>query len=101
MSEEDEIKELLNDDGELLAVYNDGSTWTFDTLTRQVVEFIDNLQQENKQLKEDKKKAIEYIKNNSYSNIEFNFLTRESHVECHFNNKADPRDLLEILGDKE
>ena len=63
-----------------------------------LVEQLKKLETENKQLKEDQKKAIEYINNNSYSNLEFNVLNRETHIECHFNNEADPRDLLEILG---
>ena len=63
-----------------------------------LVEQLKKLETENKQLNADKKKAIEYINNNSYSNLEFNVLNRETHIECHFNNEADPRDLLEILG---
>lgn len=78
----DDIKELLNDDGELIAVYKDGSTWTFDTLTRQVVDYITNLQEENKHLdkvnchlrkkinndiyKSRIDKAIEYVKSNEF-----------------------------------
>jgi len=50
----------------------------------------DKLQQENKQLKEDKKKAIEYIKENAFEVVNSEHKTLLNIEE-----------LLEILGDKE
>ena len=40
-----EIKEILKDDDELIVVYKDNSTRTFDTLTIDVIDYITNLQQ--------------------------------------------------------
>ena len=48
-----------------------------------------NISQENKELKEDKKKAIEYIKKHKRKDGFLNL------------NEWQTRDLLEILGDKE
>lgn len=52
-----------------------------------VVEQLKKLEQENKQLKEDKKKAIEYIRSNEWAK-DYEISNCRTH-------------LLEILGDKE
>ena len=48
-------------------------------------------------------KAIEFINDNSHSNIKMNFINKSEKIECKFNNNTDPRDLLDILqgSDKE
>lgn len=47
------IKEILKDDDELIVVYKDNSTRTFDTLTIDVIDYITNLQQEIEEYKKD------------------------------------------------
>ena len=42
-------------------------------------------------------KAIEFINDNSHSNIKMNFMNKSEKIECKFNNNTDPRDLLDIL----
>lgn len=58
-----------------------------------VNDYIEKLEKENKQLKEDKKKAIEYIKEHQEKQFAFNFeyALRDNEIDV----------LLEILGDKE
>ena len=51
----EEIKEILKDDDELIVVYKDNSTRTFDTLTMDVLDYITNLQQKYE-------KALELLK---------------------------------------
>ena len=48
-------------------------------------------------------KAIEFINDNSHSNIKMNFINKSGEIKCKFDNNADPRDLLDILqgSDKE
>jgi len=60
-----------------------------------LVEQLKKLQQENKQLKEDKKKAIEYINKNIL--VGFNEVGFKSDIVA----GIVVNDLLEILGDKE
>lgn len=46
-----EIKEIVVDNGELIAYYKDGSFQAFDTLLQEVLDYIINLQEENEELK--------------------------------------------------
>ena len=62
-----EIKEIVVDDGELIAYYKDGSFQAFDTLLQEVLDYITNLQESEayyygqyKDYKAKNKKAIEY-----------------------------------------
>ena len=64
----EEIKEILKDDDELLVRYKDGSFIAFDTLTIDVIDYITNLQQEN----EDNLKCIESLKKQLESVIKNN-----------------------------
>lgn len=75
----EEIKEILEDNDELMVRYKDNSFECFDTLPKNVLDYITNLQNENEKLKEtlqtDKlmkafmvehnrnEKAVEYIEN--------------------------------------
>ena len=59
-------------------------------------EAYNKLQQENKQLKEDKKKAIEYINKRMIHEGEYYFRKAK-----HFKNTEFGKDLLETLGGKE
>ena len=75
-----EIKEILKDNDELLVNYKDGSFECFDTLPQNVLDYITNLQEENKSLKANVKllddnriylndkidEAIEYLNKVSY-----------------------------------
>lgn len=56
----EEIKEIVKDNDELLVLYKDNSFRTFDTLTVDVLDYINNLQQENQQLKEQLKDENNY-----------------------------------------
>ena len=75
---------------------------------KSTLEYIHKLQQENKQLKEDKKKAIEYIKDKLYSlNMNKSAIMRivepsNGHLLADVNYEIQKWEkLLEILGDKE
>lgn len=48
---DDEIKEILEDNGELMVRYKDNSFECFDTLPQNVLDYITTLQEENKELK--------------------------------------------------
>lgn len=109
----DEIKEILEDNGELMVRYKDNSFECFDTLPKNVVDYITNLQEENERLKKPdyyekgligsikerdeiiqdyktrNEKAIEYIKENE-------FIASDGEV-CYFCNMKIIKDLLNIL----
>jgi uncharacterized FlgJ-related protein len=51
ISLKDEITEILEDNGELMVRYKDNSFECFDTLPKNVVDYITNLQEENRQTK--------------------------------------------------
>lgn len=64
-----EIKEIVVDNDELIAYYKDGSFQTFDTLSKEVLDYINNLQESEayyygqyKDYKSRNEKAVEYIK---------------------------------------
>lgn len=65
----DEIKEILVDNDELIVRYKDNSFESFDTLPKNVLDYITNLQEENEKVRiqisareEIINKAIEYFK---------------------------------------
>ena len=49
----DEIKEILEDNGELMVRYKDNSFECFDTVPKNVLDYITNLQEEGEDLRED------------------------------------------------
>lgn len=103
----DEVKEILQDDGELLVYYKDNSFESFDTLPKNVLNYITNLQEENEEFrllkeryqlikeiyKERIDKAIEYIKSPKIC-IDI----RKTDGTLDF---VSTDELLNILGDKE
>ena len=56
-----EIKEIIEDNGELMVRYKDDSFECFDTLPKNVLDYITNLKEENERLKEDITAMNDYI----------------------------------------